>query len=649
MARKKVRAKEESFTQLSSYQGRYKNYIKVKCAPPFQVLGDVAYNLEKMYAHIQEAYQEGVELLVFPSLTFTGNASPAYLLQKELFRETEKALLDLVQYSYGFNGMSIVFGSYVLEGQSIKERVYLLETGDLQEAEEDDAHVAHLNLTLKHRDGDLRALLPVDVSALPTLDLLKSYTPQKRVALFIHLSSEPYTLNTSLQLSQNQQKQSIYQSLSLSHQMSVISLSPYVRESSAECLYGSEEIIVEKGIVLRNYSPLQLKTEEQEGQSIFLSFDEEEFPCISHPGHWNLPSHKEFTRAFSKTPFLSQDVYGISPRPVLEEAKQGLHMLAEALAMRVKAAYAKKMLLGLSGGLDSTLALVVAVRACRILNVDPKEMILCLTMPGFGTSKKTYDQAYGLAKVYGVDFQEISIVPAVEQHFKDIGHSIEVHDVTYENAQARERTQILMDLANKHQGIVLGTGDMSEIALGFATYNGDHMSMYNVNATVPKTMIPYFLAVEQAESKAQGNNERAEWLQAVIDTPISPELLPNQENQSFVQKTEDILGPYALHDFFLYHFLNSKDSLETLYFKAEQSFVKTGIYSDKTVFHTLQTFIRRFITQQFKRSCTAEGIGLYSFSLSPRAKNGYALPADTPFSFYKKQLEKLEEQLGLKK
>lgn len=624
---------------LKNYQGRYKNYAKVQFSEPHQILGDVKKNLECMKNTIQSAYQEGGELIIFPALALTGNASLAYLLQKELAQEASSALQELLVFTKAFEGLTLVLGSYRLVQHQVLQEIYVIEAGQLKSLSPE----GRFELTLKHQNGSLRATLTVDVFLGMPLDLLKKEASASPADVLIHLSQEMYTLSTSSQLSSTAQKHSIYQSLSLLNQQTVLSLSPYYKESSAEFLYGSEKFCFEKGISRLVQSPWY-GASEMENTAFFIEFDETLYQKEQAMERaLALPAHQIFTREFSKTPFLTVDYFSIQPKPVLEEARQGLEMLAEALALRVQAAHAKKMVLGLSGGLDSTLALVVAVKACALLKVEAKDMLLCVTLPGFGTSEKTHSQAFGLAKTYGVDFKEISIVSAVKQHFQDIEQDISLHDVTYENAQARERTQILMDLANKHQGIVLGTGDMSEIALGFCTYNGDHMSMYGVNSSVPKSMIPYFLAVEQEASIKNNFPERAQWLQEVIDTPISPELLPNQEHQSFVQKTENILGPYALHDFFLYHFLTEKDTLESLYFKAEQSFIRSGIYDSKTVLNSLKTFVRRFITQQFKRSCSAEGITLYPFSLSPRT--GYCLPADTPLNFYQQQLLRLEESL----
>ena len=276
-------------------------------------------------------------------------------------------------------------------------------------------------------------------------------------------------------------------------------------------------------------------------------------------------------------------------------------------------------MLGISGGLDSTLALLVCVRAFDLCGRSRKQ-IQCVTMPCFGTTKRTKSNAVKLCEELGVSVQEVNITAAVRQHFADIGHDESVHDVTYENCQARERTQVLMDIANQSGGLVIGTGDLSELALGWATYNGDHMSMYAVNCSVPKTLVRYIVQYEAASS--------APALQAVLldilDTPVSPELLPADENGQIAQKTEDLVGPYELHDFFLYHTLRFGMRPRKLFRMAKYAYA--GKYDDETIRHWLKTFCRRFFQQQFKRSCIPDGPKVGSVTLSPRGD--WRMPSD---------------------
>ena len=283
------------------------------------------------------------------------------------------------------------------------------------------------------------------------------------------------------------------------------------------------------------------------------------------------------------------------------------------------------MVLGISGGLDSTLALLVCHNVCKKLN-RPFSDIIAFTLPGFGTTGRTYNNAVALAQELGVTLKEVNIKEAALQHFKDIGHDVNDIDVTYENTQARERTQILMDYANKSGGIVIGTGDLSELALGWCTYNGDHMSMYGLNSSIPKTQIRPLISyyAENCSDKIK------EILQDIIDTPVSPELLPPSKSGEIAQKTEDILGPYELHDFFLYHFIRYGASADKLYFMAQRAFA--DIYSNNDIRKTLNMFIKRFFTQQFKRNAVPDGVQANDISLSPRG--AWQMPSEVSFSAF---------------
>ena len=287
---------------------------------------------------------------------------------------------------------------------------------------------------------------------------------------------------------------------------------------------------------------------------------------------------------------------------------------------------------GISGGLDSTLALLVTVRAFDALGI-PREKITAVTMPGFGTTDRTYENAVGMIRCLGATFREISIVPAVNQHFSDIGHDASVHDVTYENCQARERTQILMDIANKSGGMVIGTGDMSELALGWATYNGDHMSMYAVNCSVPKTLVRHLV---RYYADTCGDARLAEVLYDVLDTPVSPELLPPEDGK-ISQKTEDLVGPYELHDFYLYQILRYGFSPAKVYRLAKRAFA--GSYDDATILKWLKTFYKRFFSQQFKRSCIPDGPKVGTIALSPRGD--LRMPSDASVNVWMREIETL--------
>ena len=303
------------------------------------------------------------------------------------------------------------------------------------------------------------------------------------------------------------------------------------------------------------------------------------------------------------------------------------------LKKRLEHTKCKSAVIGISGGLDSTLALLVTVRAFDLLGLD-RSGIMCVTMPCFGTTDRTYGNAVTLTKRLSCTLREINIKAAVHQHFADIGHDESLHNVTYENGQARERTQILMDIANQTNGMVIGTGDMSELALGWATYNGDHMSMYGVNAGVPKTLVKY-LVQWVAENGVDEDSKTT--LLDIVDTPISPELIPADENGEIKQKTEDLVGPYELHDFFLYYFLRFGFRPSKIYYLANIAF--KGNYDEETIKKWLAIFFRRFFNQQFKRSCLPDGPKVGSISISPRGD--WRMPSDANSAMWLKEIEAL--------
>lgn len=327
---------------------------------------------------------------------------------------------------------------------------------------------------------------------------------------------------------------------------------------------------------------------------------------------------KEILRNISPTPFVPRDRVNLSAR-----CDEITGIQVAGLAKRLHATHCSKLVVGISGGLDSTLAILVAARTFDRLGLSRKG-IVAVTMPGFGTTGRTYNNAVTLMRQLSVTLREISIAKSVEQHFSDIGHNPTDHDVTYENSQARMRTMILMDIANQVGGMVLGTGDLSELALGWATYNGDHMSMYGVNASVPKTLVRYLVEAFCENARKDGDKELADALADIIDTPVSPELIPADDKGNIVQKTEDLVGPYELHDFFLYYLLRYGFSPKRIFSMALQAF--DGRYDRETIKKWITTFFRRFFAQQFKRSCLPDGPKVGSVCLSPRGD--WRMPSD---------------------
>lgn len=343
----------------------------------------------------------------------------------------------------------------------------------------------------------------------------------------------------------------------------------------------------------------------------------------------NNGQKKNVLRHIDRHPFVPSDSEVLASR-----CEEIINIQVAGLAKRLEATSCHCLVVGVSGGLDSTLALLIAARAFDRLGLDRKG-IVGVTMPGFGTTSRTHTNALGLMEALGISIREISIVPSVNQHFSDIGHNPEVQDVTYENCQARERTQILMDLSNELGGMVLGTGDLSELALGWATYNGDHMSMYGVNSGIPKTLVKY---LTQYFATITPNSEERECLLSIVDTPISPELIPAAADGSIKQKTEDLVGPYELHDFFLYHMLRYGFTPARIFAMGCHAF--EGEYSRETILRWEREFFRRFFQQQFKRSCLPDGPKVGSVCLSPRGD--WRMPSDATSALWLNELDSLK-------
>lgn len=359
--------------------------------------------------------------------------------------------------------------------------------------------------------------------------------------------------------------------------------------------------------------------------------EREKFQTMSEEGS----AQEALIVRIASTPVSVQPTYAISPTPFVprssrERCLEIMRIQSKALAMRLKKIHCRKAVIGISGGLDSTLALLITYQAFQQNQLDPKG-IIAVTMPGFGTTDRTYQNALSMIREMGATLKEISIVEACKVHMKDIGHDINDHDVTYENVQARERTQILMDLANQEGGIVIGTGDLSEMALGFCTYNGDHMSMYAVNASIPKTLVRYLVNTYAHEFASE---KLKQTLLDIMDTPVSPELLPPDESGQIVQKTEKTIGQYIYHDFFLYYFLRHHFTPEKIDLLAKLAF---GEDKKTEIRETMKIFYRRFFAQQFKRNCVPDGIKVGSVSLSPRAD--WRMPSEASSRLWLEQIE----------
>ena len=407
-------------------------------------------------------------------------------------------------------------------------------------------------------------------------------------------------------------------------------------ESTTDLVFGGQNLIAENGTVLAESATfeneinvatidVQRLASERRRMSTFPAAESKEYREISFA---LVEEETKLARFFDADPFVPSNADQLSDR-----CEEILNIQALGLKKRLAHTHAKSAVVGISGGLDSTLALLVTARAFDMLGL-PRKGIVAVTMPGFGTTDRTYNNAVAMIKSLGATFKEVPIAKAVMQHFADIGHDASIHDVTYENSQARERTQILMDIANQANGFVIGTGDLSELALGWATYNGDHMSMYAVNASVPKTLVRH-LVRHYADTSA--DEVLAGVLYDVLDTPVSPELLP-PEDGAISQKTEDLVGPYELHDFFLYQMLRMCFPPAKIYRVAKEAFA--GRYSNETILKWLRTFYWRFFSQQFKRSCLPDGPKVGSVAVSPRGD--LRMPSDACVSAWIKEVETLQ-------
>ena len=402
-----------------------------------------------------------------------------------------------------------------------------------------------------------------------------------------------------------------------------------VHESTTDVLFSGHLLISENGSLLKENKRFQRENEVIYSYIDVFKLKSERMKNLSFR---DATKNLSLNTNFIKFEFDDISIYNfdrfIDRHPFVPSSEQEcdvrckeiFNIQAASLAKRLEHTRCKKAVVGISGGLDSTLALLVIVKTFELLKLDKKN-IVTITMPGFGTTDRTYNNAIELCNELGTDLREINIVKAALQHFEDIGHDKDIHDVTYENVQARERTQILMDIANKEGGVLIGTGDLSELALGWCTYNGDHMSMYSVNPSIPKTLVRYLVKyVAQNES----NNVVSETLMDILDTPVSPELLPKDSTGEITQKTEDIVGPYELHDFFLYHFIKHGSTKDRIFFLANHAFKDD--YSEEEIQKWLDKFMYRFFTQQFKRSALPDGPKVGSISLSPRGD--FRMPSD---------------------
>ena len=610
-------------------------YVRCAAASLKMEVANPRWNEQEMEHVIAEAVSNGVAILVLPECAMTGYTCADLFFQKTLLEETEHQIAKLKKflegkeiivavgapiqienklYNMGIvlqNGhiLGMVPKTYLPNYNEFYEQRWFASSADLKESE-----IEFLGEKVPV-GKDLLFGNQNTYFALEICEDLWSVTPP----------SDTYALNGAtilLNLSASNEtigKKEYRENLIKMHSAKQISAYVYASsgplESTTDILFSGATLIYENGSKLAEGKRFQfdntLTIGDVDVEKLLhdrmknTSFHTNQLEPVRKI-HCSIPAtNQPIRRTYAKYPFVPSN-----PNKRNERANEILTIQSCALARRLKHTGSKKCILGVSGGLDSTLAYLVILRSFDILKIAPQNLI-AVTMPGFGTTDRTYQNAKELIRKTGATLREVSIKDACILHYKDIGHDAGNHDVTYENTQARERTQILMDIANQENGLVIGTGDLSELALGWCTYNGDHMSMYAVNTSIPKTLVRYLVEYEM-----QNNKTLHDVLKSILDTPISPELLPPSKDGKILQKTESKIGPYMLHDFFLYHFLRNGFSTKKIFYLAKETFKDD--YEEEELRKWLTVFMKRFFSQQFKRSCLPDGVKVGSVSLSPR-------------------------------
>ncbi|NSJ72319.1 NAD(+) synthase [Anaerostipes hadrus] len=613
-------------------------FIKVAAATPKIKVADPAYNTEEILKIIDETEKNGASILVFSELTISGYTCGDLFLQQPLLTECKNQLLRIVKATKN-KSMLVVVGCPIVIKQKLYNCAVVISDGSILGIVP-KTHLPNYSefYELRHFTsgegleedlwfGEEFGYVNVAVNQLFKCKEIPELVVACEICedLWVPLPPSTYHAMAGATVICNPSA-SVETTTKESYRRSLVSnqsarlLAAYIYadagegESTQDVVYSGHHLICENGSVLAEAKRFT-------NEIIYADIDVQKLAAerrkmTSFPGgqtddyfeqEFSLEvKENKITRTFPKAPFVPDNQDERDKR-----CDEILSLQSMGLKKRLEHTNCKHAVVGISGGLDSTLAVLVTARAFDLLDI-PRENLICVTMPCFGTTDRTYQNAVSLIKELGATLKEVRIEKAVRQHFADIGHDENNHDVTYENSQARERTQILMDMANQYNGMVIGTGDMSELALGWATYNGDHMSMYAVNCSVPKTLVRY-LVLYYAETT--DNKKLSEVLMDVLDTPVSPELLPPVDGV-ISQKTEDLVGPYELHDFFLYYMLRFGFPKSKLYRMAKLTF--DGVYDDETIKKWLDKFYWRFFSQQFKRSCLPDGPKVGSVAVSPR-------------------------------
>lgn len=634
-------------------------FVRVAAGIPSVKIADPSANTAGIVALMQQAVEEQVQMVCFPELCITSYTCGDLFGQGLLLDEAESALAELLKESEGLPVIALV-GMPVRHGNRLYNAAIIVSEGQILGVVP-KTHLPSYNEFYEARwfapgsevGREERIRLCGQTAAFGT-DLL--FQSEEGVTFSVEVCED---LWTAIPPSSRQALAGSQILFNLSASNELIGKHDYVRsliaqqsarciaayvyasagfgESSTDLLFAGNGLVGENGTILNvsqrfSMEPQLVMTDVDVER---LMADRRKNTCFSSEAEgyrrigFRLPEtgERSLRREVNALPFVPSEEH------IGGRCEEIFNIQVNALVTRLKHTGIEKMVVGVSGGLDSTLALLVCAKAADRLGIS-RRSVLGITMPGFGTTDRTYSNAVGLIKGLGAEFREISIKDSVTQHFKDIGHDPSVHDVTYENSQARERTQILMDVANETGSLVIGTGDLSELALGWATYNGDQMSMYGVNASIPKTLVRH-LVKWVAETEMEDGVRRT--LLDIVDTPVSPELLPADEHGNIVQKTEDLVGPYELHDFYLYYTLRFGFGPKKVYYLARNAFGEA--YEETVIKKWLRTFYRRFFSQQFKRSAMPDGPKVGSVNLSPRGD--WRMPSDASSALWIKEVDEL--------
>lgn len=635
-------------------------FIKVAAVTPQVRVADVAYHVQQIEEAMEQSAKAGAMITVFPELCLTGYSCHDLFYQRTLLQQAKSGLLSLAKKTENLAGIYFVGLPWEWQGKlynvaaalhggkvlGLVPKTYLPTYAEFYEGRQFTRGMQQV--VMANLSGQKEAIpfgtnqlfacreIPELVIASELCEDLWTPCPPSG-AHCMHGATVIANLSASDEVTgKNAYRRSLVANTSARLYCAYLYASAGEGESTQDVVYSGHNLLAENGSILAEselFATGMITTEIDvyaiASKRHMMSTYESKPDDTYYVSEFSLPQvETPLTRFIDKAPFVPSDEATLRKR-----CEEILDIQSIGLKKRLAHTGAKTAVIGISGGLDSTLALLVTVRAFDMLQLA-RTGIIAVTMPGFGTTDRTYQNAVSMIKSLGVTFREVSIKKAVQVHFQDIGQDEHCHDVTYENGQARERTQILMDIANKEGGMVIGTGDMSELALGWATYNGDHMSMYGVNASVPKTLVRYlvrYYAMYLADEKL------SKVLYDVLDTPVSPELLPPKDGV-IAQKTEELVGPYELHDFFLYHLMRYGSEPTKTFRMAKYAFA--GEYDDATILKWMHTFYRRFFTQQFKRSCLPDGPKVGTVSLSPRGD--LRMPSDACANLWLEQIASLE-------